>query len=187
MTTATEAAIARLLRERGAQDIEHPGGTLDDHLTRVQRRLARLGAPYEAQLAARAHAVHGTDGFGVTLLGLDERPVLSGIIGAGAERLVYRYGACDRKRTWASLADTGRLWNRFTGGSEILDENDLRAFADLCLVNEVDIAEHAVDFLDRHGDYFRRLITAWAPVLSPAVLADARTVFLLASTRGEEG
>lgn len=177
MTTATEAAIARLLRERGAQDIQHPGGTLDDHLARVQQRLADIGVPQEVQLAARAHAVYGTDGFDVTLLGLEERPFFSDMIGADAEQLVYRYGACDRKRTWDSVADTGRLWNRFTGSSEVLDLDHLRAFTDLSLVNEVDIAEHSADFLDRYGNYFRRLTTAWAPVLSPAVLADARHVF----------
>ena len=176
MTTATEAAIAQLLLERGAQGIEHPGGTLDDHLARVQRRLAHLGVPQEVQLAARAHAVYGTDGFDVTLLSLEERPVLASVIGEGAEQLVYRYGACDRKRTWDSLADTGRLWNRFTKTSEILDRTHLQAFTDLSLVNELDIAEHSADFLDRYGNYFRRLTTAWAPLLSAAVLADARRV-----------
>lgn len=177
MTTATETAIARLLLERGAQGIEHPGGTLDDHLARVQQRLAQLGAPQEVQLAARAHAAYGTDGFDVALLSLEERTVLAGVIGEDAEQLVYRYGACDRKRTWNTLADTGRVWNRFTETSEILDGAKLQAFTDLSLVNEFDIAEHSADFLDRYGNYFRRLTTAWAPMFSAAVLADARRVF----------
>ncbi|MBM7806864.1 hypothetical protein JOD57_002701 [Geodermatophilus bullaregiensis] len=99
MTTLTESAIAAFLLERGGQNIEHPGGTLADHLARVQHRLARLGAPDSVQLAGRAHAVHGTDGFDVTLLSLEERPGLAGLIGADAEQLVYRYAACDRKRT----------------------------------------------------------------------------------------
>jgi hypothetical protein len=47
----------------------------------------------------------------------------------------------------------------------------------LSLVDEVDIAGRSADFLDRHGNYFRRSTTAWAPVLSPAVPADARHVF----------
>ncbi|RBY79350.1 hypothetical protein DQ239_06875 [Blastococcus sp. TF02-09] len=173
---ATDTAIARLLLERGAGDIQHPGGTLSDHLSRVQQRLAQLGAPEAVQLAARAHAVYGTDGFDVTLLGLEERPLLAGIIGDDAEQLVYRYGACDRDRTWDALADTGRVWNRFTSDSEVLDQDQLRAFTDLSIVNELDIAEQSAEFLDRHGDYFRRLTSSWAPVLSEAVLADARRV-----------
>jgi hypothetical protein len=172
-----EAAIAELLRSRGAEEIEHPGGTLYDHLARVQARLARLGAPETLQLTGRAHAVYGTDGFPRTLLDLDERPVLADIVGKEAEHLVYRYGGCDRDRTWDFLARTGRLWNRFTGDSEILDQEELQAFADLSIVNEMDVAEHSPEFLGRHGAYFRRLITAWEPLFSAPVLADARAVF----------
>jgi len=174
---AREASIADLLRSRGAEGIDHPGGTLHAHLERVQQRLARLGAPEMVQLAARAHAVYGTDGFDVPLLGLDERSLLAGIIGADAEQLVHRYGACDRNRTWDVLADTARVWNRFTGASEVLDGPALRALVDLSLVNELDVAEHAPGFLDQHGDYFRRLTGAWAPLLSPSVLTDAHRVF----------
>lgn len=175
MTTA--AAIAELLSSRGAKEIKHPGGTLYDHLARVERRSADLGLSRTVQLAARTHAVYSTDGFDVTLLTLDERPVLSAIVGADAERLVYRYGACDRARTWNTLADTARVRNRFTGGSEVLDESALQAFADLSLVNELDVAEHAHGFLDQHGAYFRRLIQTWSPLPSPSVLADAHRVF----------
>jgi hypothetical protein len=173
----TEASIADLLRSRGAETIDHPGGTLYAHLERVQQRLARLSAPEMVQLAARTHAVYGTDGFDVSLLSLDERPVLAAIIGADAERLVYRYGACDRNRTWDTLTDTARVWNRFTGASEVLDGPALRDFVDLSLVNELDVAEHAPGFLDQHGDYFRQLTEAWAPLFSPSVLTDARLVF----------
>lgn len=172
-----DAAIGRLMRERGAHRIEYPGGTLDDHLTRVQQGLAHLGAPYEVQLAGRVHAVYGTDGFDVALLDLEERSLLAGLIGADAERLVYRYGACDRERTWDSLAETGRIWDRFTGTSDVLDHGGLRAFADLSLTNEMDIAEHSADLVERYGGYFRRMTTAWTPLLSPAVLVDARRVF----------
>ena len=54
--------------------------------------------------------------------------------------------------------------------------DDLRDFADLTLVNELDVAEQATGFLDEHGGYFRRLTTAWTPVLSPAVTEEARRV-----------
>jgi hypothetical protein len=69
--------VAELLRARGAEAIEHPGGTLYAHLERVQDRLAALGASPRVQLAGRVHAVYGTDGFDVSLLTLDERPLLA--------------------------------------------------------------------------------------------------------------
>lgn len=174
MTTPT---LDTLLRDRGADGIEHPGGTLGAHLERVERRLAALGLSRTVSLAGRAHAVYGTDGFDVRLLEEDERPLLARIIGADAEALVHRYGACDRRRTWSELPRTGRTWDRWTGTAEELDAGQVRDLADLCLVNEIDVAEHAPDVLERHGEYFRRLTGAWTPVLSPAVAAEAHAVF----------
>ena len=181
---ATEQ-LATLLRERGAGDVAHPGGTLSGHLERVQARLTGLGLSTDVQLAGRAHAVYGTQGFDVRLLADDERPLLAGIIGPAAEGLVHRYGACDRDRTWAGLTASGRVHDRHTGTAEELDDDRLRDFADLSLVNEIDVAEHATGFLDQHGPFLRRLTQQWAPVLSPAVLADARRTFGRApGTRG---
>jgi hypothetical protein len=168
--------IAALLRERGATEIEHPGGTLYDHLERVQQRLADLGAPTVVQLAGRAHAVYGTDGFDVVLLTLRERSLLADIAGPDVEALVHRYGGCDRDRTWDALASTRRVRSRFTGDSEVLDDEDVRAFAVLSLVNELDVAEHSPDFVDRHGAYFRRLTTAWESLLTPAVVAESHRI-----------
>jgi hypothetical protein len=168
--------VAELLRARGAEAIEHPGGTLYAHLERVQDRLAALGASPRVQLAGGAHAVYGTDGFDVSLLTLDERPLLAHAAGPDVELLVYRYGACDRSRTWPALPATGDVWDRFTGLCEKLDTDDLRDIADLSIVNELDVAEHSLAFLDEHGDFFRRLTAAWAPLLSPAVTAEAQRV-----------
>lgn len=170
------AAVTELLRARGAAEIEHPGGTLDAHLERVRVRLADLGASVDVQLAGRAHAAYGTDGFSVVLLSLDERPLLAGLIGEDAEALVYRYGACDRKRTWGELATTRRVHDRFTGSGETLSADEARAFAELSLVNELDIAEHAPGFLDQHRDLCRRLTADWTPLLGPAVLAEAARI-----------
>ena len=172
---ATEQ-VAQLLRDRGAQTIDHPGGTLYDHLERVQRRLAELGASPRLQLAGRAHAVYGTDGFDIALMTLEERPLLTAIAGRDVEGLVYRYASCDRATTWRELPATRRVRDRFTGTDEVLTDVELREFATLSLVNELDVAEHAPGFIEDHGDYFRRLTSVWAPLLPPAVVADARRV-----------
>lgn len=169
-------ALDELLRSRGAEGIEHPGGTLDAHLRRVRLRLAELGASPDLQLAGRAHAVYGTDGFDVSLLDLEERWLLAGLIGADAERLVYRYGACDRRRTWGALAGTRQVHDRFTGETDVLTPGEAQAFAELSLVNELDVAEHAPGFLEQHGDFFRRLAADWAPLLRSPVVAEAHRI-----------
>jgi hypothetical protein len=168
--------VTAMLRDHGAETIDHPGGTLYAHLLRVHDRLAAHGAAEDLRLAGLAHAVYGTDGFDLFLLPLSERATVRELVGDGAELLIYRYGACDRRLTWRTLAETGQVWDRFTGTAEILDPEQLRPFADLSIVNELDVVEHSGEIAATHGDYFRRLFAAWAPIASGPVLADARQV-----------
>lgn len=164
------------LRKRGAETIGHPGGTLYAHLGRVHDRLVRLGLGTAVQLAGLTHAAYGTDGFDVALLDRAERLTLRGLVGEDAERLVYRYGACDRRRSWDQLAGTGRLVDRFTGAAEVLTGADLRSLVDLSVINELDVVENDPTAAGRFGAYLRELFAAWAPVASPQVNAEARRV-----------
>ena len=175
-TSSRERNLRDWLRQRGTETIEHPGGTLYAHLSRVYDRLGRLGLDDDTRLAGLAHATYGTDGFDVVLLDRQERGTLRAIIGEPAEVLVHRYGGCDRDRTWQRLADTGEVHNRFTDQTERLDPADLRSFTDLSIVNELDVMEQAPSIIDEHGDYFRRLFATWATIASPQVIADAQKV-----------
>jgi hypothetical protein len=171
-----DSAARDFLRDRGAESIEHPGGTLYAHLCRVERRLVDLGAGRDLQLAGLTHAVYGTDGFARSLLAWSDRDPLRSVVGETAETLVYLYGACDRDRTWPSLADTATVHDRFTGNSEQLDLSQLVPFVDLSIVNELDVIEQNPAMLEKHGNYFGDLFTRWAPVTSPSVIAEARRV-----------
>jgi hypothetical protein len=91
------------LRERGAGDIAHPGGTLLDHLWRVRDLLDEWGASVEVQLAGLCHASYSTDGFAVNLIEITERSCLLHVIGSEAEASVYLYGSCDRGYTYPLL------------------------------------------------------------------------------------
>jgi uncharacterized protein DUF6817 len=164
VTTALE-----FLRGTVAPELPHPGGTLLAHLVRVHDWLEELGAPPHVCRAGLTHAVYGTDGFDVTLIELGERSVLEDMIGTDAELLVYRYGACDRARTWRGLASTGVVRNRFTGSSEPLTGAELTEFADLTVINELDVLAHSAEIEQRHGDSLRALFLRWQPILSPAV------------------
>jgi hypothetical protein len=164
-----EQAVRAWLRARGAETVAHPGGTLYAHLGRVHDRLAALGHSPQVAVAGLAHAAYGTDGFDLTLLDVTDRAVLRELTGPDAEELIYLYGACDRSRTWQSLPDTHQVWDRFTGAARPLAPEQVRPFADLSLVNELDVG-----FAPQHAAYFRALVEAWAPLVSPAVLAEAR-------------
>ncbi|MFC7546587.1 DUF6817 domain-containing protein [Plantactinospora sp. GCM10030261] len=166
----------RWLRQRGAEKIQHPGGTLYAHLCRVHDRLAALGCGVDAQLAGLTHAAYGTDGFDVTLLDRTDRATLRNLVGDNAEALVYLYGACDRRRTWRNLAATGEVVDRFTEQTWSLGPDQLRPFVDLSIVNELDVIEQDPSIVDRYGDYFRSLFATWAPIASLGVTNDGRRI-----------
>jgi hypothetical protein len=131
----------QLLLERGAGTLDHPGGTLFEHVRRVAEILRCWAASDDLQAAGLCHACYGTDGFAPSLLGLDERPRLAEMIGPGAEGIVYRYASCDRSAVYPRLRDTGPLLftDRFTGLSAEIDDGDADAFVELTAANELDL------------------------------------------------
>jgi hypothetical protein len=171
-----DQGVREWLRQRGAETIGQPGGTLYAHLCRVHDRLAELGSGADVRLAGLAHAAYGTDGFDLALLDRTERPRLRDLIGPGAEALVYLYGACDRGRTWAALARTGEVFDRFTGEVTVLGPVQKQPFVDLTIVNELDVLEQDPALARKHGADLRALFATWAPVASPLVANDARRV-----------
>jgi pimeloyl-ACP methyl ester carboxylesterase len=141
-----------LLRVRGAAAIDHPGGSLLAHLRRVQTVLAEWGADEEVQLAGLCHAAYGTDGFGVALFALNERPVLAEAIRPEAEALAYLYASCDREKTYPQLAESVVTFtDRFNGGRHVPPQSDLRAFMEITAANELDVIDHDPELADQHG------------------------------------
>jgi hypothetical protein len=136
-----EPPVIDLLVERGANAVEHPGGTLLEHLSRVASLLQGWGASEEVQAAGLCHAFYGTDGFAVTLLDLDQRDVLISRIGARAEAWVYLYASCDRAAVYPELSRSGplRFRDRFTGETSEVPECDAAVLAELTAANELDI------------------------------------------------
>ncbi len=139
--TRREPPVIDLLVERGANAVEHPGGTLLEHLSRVASLLERWGASDDVQAAGLCHACYGTDGFAVTLLDLDERDLLIRQIGPRAEAWVYLYGSCDRAAVYPEFARSGplRFRDRFTGETSEVPERDAAVLAELTAANEFDI------------------------------------------------
>jgi hypothetical protein len=129
------------LRERGAAELKHPGGTLYEHLVRVSAVLQRWQADPATQAAGLCHACYGTDGFDVTLMRLDERPVLTELIGQPAESLVYLYGSCDRGAVYPQFGSGAPVIfrDRFTGQTHCPSEEDCRAFMEITVANELDV------------------------------------------------
>ncbi|MEV7097256.1 alpha/beta fold hydrolase [Amycolatopsis sp. NPDC051045] len=164
-----------LLRDLGARQVDHPGGTLLDHLRRVHEQVAGWGGSRRARLAALCHAAYGTDGFPHPLLPPDRRARLRAAIGDDAEALVHLYGACDRSKTYAHLGTTPLpLTNRFTGEIVSLAADDLTDFALITIANELDVARTA-PLASETRRAIRALIAAlgaYVPDVTTRALAD---------------
>ncbi|MET9087229.1 DUF6817 domain-containing protein [Streptomyces sp. NPDC004237] len=179
---AASAQAVVLLRDLGAAEIAHPGGTLLAHLQRVEEQLAGWGARPVLRLAGLCHAFYGTDGFPTALLAPapDRRAELTAVIGAEAEALVYLYASCDRKATYPAFADAGAaVHDRFTGLARVPEPGQRRDFAELTAANELDLARISPSFRGQWGPQLLTLLTRFRPLLSRpawsschAVLAD---------------
>ncbi|GGU06517.1 DUF6817 domain-containing protein [Streptomyces violascens] len=163
-------AVEEFLRARGAAEMDHPGGTLLEHLLRVARLLGVWGADPDLRAAGLCHAVYGTDGFGQALADTGERALLGELIGERAEALVHLYASCDRGVVYPRLG-SGRpvvFRDRFTGRDHIPPEPDVRAFLEVTAANELDVLTHNAELADRHGPALYRLFAASRDLLSNA-------------------
>ncbi|KPI06795.1 hypothetical protein OV450_3667 [Actinobacteria bacterium OV450] len=174
-----EARALALLRELGAQHLDHPGGTLLAHLERVREQLGAWGARPELRLAGLCHAFYGTDGFATALLPVGRRAELAAVIGAEAEEIVRLYAGCDRAAslpTLAADAATVAFRDRFTGLVHSPGLQARRNFAELTAANELDIARIEPSFRAAHGPALLALFTRLGGLLSEPARRDCRAV-----------
>ena len=160
--------VVAAFAERGAGGIDHPGGTLLAHLERVAELLEAWGAPEDLVVAGLAHAAYGTDGFDVSLFGIEDRPLVAALVGDVAEATVYRYASCDRAHVFRRIGRRQPVdfRDRFTGASEPVEGAELRAFAELTFANELDLVRHSADFRREHGAAIGALFTVWEGLVS---------------------
>jgi pimeloyl-ACP methyl ester carboxylesterase len=166
--------VLAALAARGAGDMEHPGGTLLEHLARTGERLRSWGAPAELVRAGLAHAAYGTDGYASALFGWHERDTVAALVGAEAEAIIHRYARCDRAFTFARLGTERCMRDRVDGSVVALDDQATRVLVQLTVANELDVLAHSPSFRERHGDALRTLFRSWRPLLCDGAVDDCR-------------
>jgi hypothetical protein len=134
------------LLANGTDVIEHPGGSLYEHLARTANRLRGWNARDDLALAGLC---------------------LAEIIGHVAEAIVYSYASCDRHRTYRDLA-AGRslLHDRFDGTSRSLDRAEVCDLVELTFANELDVVQHSVELRRRFGSSLATLFASLADYAS---------------------
>ena len=168
MQQLEHAAILELLVQRGADRIDHPGGTLLAHLQRTASRLTAWGADRALAVAGLCHAAYGTDGFPTALFDVRNREALRSQIGDEAEAIVYAYGALDRAHAHGWPRELRDRWS----GEYWVPPDPLRgALAELTVANELDVLAHTVLPNAQRRAVFE-LLFGLAPRLSPAAWSE---------------
>ncbi|HEV2370315.1 MAG TPA: alpha/beta hydrolase [Acidimicrobiales bacterium] len=165
---ARNEALLEYLTELGAGGIEHPGGTLLEHLQRVAALLADWGARAELVSAGLLHAVYGTDGLPTRLRTLDQRPQVADRIGSEAEAIVYRYASCDRAFFFSGTreGDRRRFRDRFEDHVSLIAPKQLADFLELTFANELDLINTSPHFAAANGPAILSMFRPYADQVS---------------------
>lgn len=176
------------LHALGANAFVHVNGTLQAHLLGTERLLRGFGNDEAVCLAGLYHAVYGTDGIAGALMppGDEERRSIAALIGDEAESLAYLYGACDRGRFHPRIGTPAqRLFaDRFGNADYRIGEARLRAFCEITIANEVELARANGRFAMRHARELAELFARMRPLVTEAAFAMAREVFGEPSEQG---
>jgi hypothetical protein len=176
MADHTVTAVIELLRSRGAHLIEHPGGTLLEHLRRVSALLDRWGVRPAVRLAGLSHAYYGTDGFPTSLGAVERRDELAAVVGTEVEEMVYLYAGCDRAFSYPNLVEPeGGFRDRFTGAVLHPSLRWRRDFAELTVANELDVVGANPGLRAQYGKKLFELFLRWRPLLGDAAWTAVRT------------
>ena len=154
-----EAAVL-FMKSLDADSTEHSGGDLLSHLQATADLLHSWGSRGDVCLAGLCHAIYGTEGFQRSMLEPSQRDVLTEIIGAGAEALVYFYASAERNSFCPSITrEPVNFRDRFTGDVFEPDETMLRDCLELMLANDVEISRREENFLRYTLPYNSELFT----------------------------
>jgi hypothetical protein len=165
------------LQRLGATGFAHVNGTLEQHLQATMQLLRRWGNREAVCVAGLYHAVYGTGGIAGRLAGLDARTAIAAVIGEEAEALAYLYGACDRERFHPRIGTAAQstFVDRFTDREYVISEAKLRAFCEMTVANELELATASAAFRERHRAELRDLFARMGKLISDCA-RDAATI-----------
>lgn len=143
----------KVLASLGAGEFEHLNGKLIKHLTGTYALLKAWKATGYLSDAGLFHAAYGTAGFDESMVSLDQRTKITGVIGVEAEALVYLYCSCDRAFVFDRKIANRPIFfrDRFTEKTFHLEETQARALCELTVANELELLLSSDEFAAKYG------------------------------------
>lgn len=178
MTDRTEQHVERamqLLDAVGAVDVEHPSGTLAEHLRGTYDMLASWSCPEHVCLAGLYHSVYGTEVFQTQTIPLDARGQVKEAIGESAEQLAFLYCTIRRSSLYANL-DRGAPYSVEDRDGRRLPLSGVEQFAELLTLDvanrleQIDRTPSSATRRARDRDIYERAV----PLLPAAAVSALR-------------
>ncbi|MFL5449772.1 MAG: DUF6817 domain-containing protein [Gemmatimonadales bacterium] len=166
-----------LLERFGAVSVEHPSGTLLEHLRGTYEQLDRWGCSKDLCRAGLYHSVYGTEKFQKRTVPLEARNEVRSAIGERAEEIAYLYCALSRQSLYRNL-DVGAPYVVKTqdGGERPLSLAELADLMTLDLANRLEQlprTRHDAMRIERDRVIYERAV----PLLPGAAVAEFRSTF----------
>jgi hypothetical protein len=166
-----------LLNRFGAVSVEHPSGTLLEHLRGTYEQLERWGCSEDLCRAGLYHSVYGTEYFQKRTVPLDARDEVRSAIGERAEEIAYLYCALSRQSLYRNL-DVGAPYAVKTRDGREMPIS-LEQLADLMTLDLANRLEQQprnrwdVARIDRDRKIYERAV----PLLPGVAVAEFREMF----------
>ena len=183
----SQAEIQRaldLLEEIGAEDTDHPRGTLSEHLRDTYDVLVGWGCERDVCLAGLYHSVYGTEVFETASVALDAREKVREAIGADAERLVYLYCALARESLYDNLSTGGPPYcvrSRLEGAELRLTRDEYAGLLTVDLANRLEQLPHSLPSRKQFVEDRSRYLAA-IPLLPPSAVTQLRSTRISAAS-----
>lgn len=137
-----EQVFRQALTHLGADEVDHHGRALTEHLLGTWRLLEEWRNPPSVASAGAFHSVYGTEEFKTKTLPLSKRSAIAALIGSEAEELVYLFCLADR-RGFYKQPDSGPFSVLLPANGERI-EIDNRIYASLLEIEAANIVEQAM-------------------------------------------
>src|ERR671921_519580 len=166
-----------LLNRFGAVSVEHPSGTLLEHLRGTYEQLERWGCSEDLCRAGLYHSVYGTEYFQKRTVPLDARDEVRSAIGDRAEEIAYLYCALSRQSLYRNLDAGAPYAVKTRDGREM--PISLEQLADLMTLDLANRLEQQprnrwdVARIDRDRKIYERAV----PLLPGVAVAEFREMF----------
>jgi hypothetical protein len=130
-----------------ASEVSHSGHNLLEHLIGTASLLTNWGCDQPTVDGGLFHSVYGTETFHSSLIPVDQRKVIRGVIGKRAEHLAYLFGVMVKESLDANLDRRCHyaLVSRLDGASITIVEKDFEALCHISLANWLEQRDRRAD------------------------------------------